>query len=163
MVSERGIIALLWIGLDGVLQSIGNLTGEERQLKKEGVFVRDESVSQKQNQLELIQKRRNELLESINKERAYVSMENAEIVTVQGTILRNSVVTDITVDSCPSGKKLSEMQELPFVVMSTDISAELLCEVTPDKQHVYFESSLPMNLYPDWEVLYALYPSIEKK
>ena len=41
MVPERGIIALLWNGLDGLLQSISHLTEEERQLQKEGVFVRD--------------------------------------------------------------------------------------------------------------------------
>ena len=45
MIPERGIIALLWIGLDGLLQSISHLTEEERQLQKEGIFVRDMCVS----------------------------------------------------------------------------------------------------------------------
>ena len=42
MVPERGIIALLWIGLDGLLQSVGHFTEEEYQLKKKGILVGDE-------------------------------------------------------------------------------------------------------------------------
>ena len=55
-----------------------------------------------------------------------------------------------------------DLQTIPFVVLSTDVAADLLCEVTPDNKHIFFESSMPMNLYTDCEVLYALACSINK-
>lgn len=61
-----------------------------------------------------------------------------------------------------SARSEGDLQTIPFVVLSTDVAADLLCEVTPDNKHIFFESSMPMNLYTDCEVLYALACSINK-
>lgn len=77
-------------------------------------------------------------------------------------MLQNS----LKIASNPSSSAISNMEDdlqtIPFVILSTDVAADLLCEVTPDNKHIFFESSMPMNLYTDCEVLYALARSINK-
>lgn len=83
-------------------------------------------------------------------------------IIAQRDILRQSVRQTQGPEGKDGNNPKPELQELPFVVLSTDITADMLCEVTPDNNQVYFKSSLPMDLYPDWEVLYTLNSTKDK-
>ena len=77
---------------------------------------------------------------------AHADSDSCQAFSNPSTVSLDSLCTD----------KYPVALSVPFVVISTDISHELFCEVTPDNHRVYLESTSPMKLYSDSDVMSAL-------